>query len=172
MFAPFAPGPGGVTLRDALMARAGVKDGLNWDGWNYYFGLVTNVDGQYASSACVANPSSTSSTMSVDTYLGYLEQVGTSTCPAVQYLWPNGGSANAILGEMIKRAGDENIQLRWDQWNTHLTALTQITGALPQQVCMTEQSGVYPNSFLLLTARQWLLFYEHIYVPNTISCRS
>lgn len=162
-------GPAGVTLRDALIARASVTSGLNWDQWNYYFTLVTNLSGPYASYACVSN---SSTPMSVDTYLNYLEAIGGSCGNIVYPSLSNGSSPNTVLQQMTGTPGGS---LRtWTDWNLALKSATnqQVVGQLPQNVCMLQVGTEYPASNLLLTARQWLLFYEHYYISTTITCAS
>jgi len=167
-----APGPAGVTLRDALIARAGTTSGLNFYQWGYYFERTTNLTGLPPNYACVSSPTSP---MTVDAYLSALETVGTSSCTALTYSnLSNGANPNTALQSMISQSGAS--RLRWDQWNYYLTNVTGIVGQAPENVCMqtvsVDSTNYVPNRYLLLTPRQWLLYYQHYYMPSVITCWS
>jgi hypothetical protein len=162
------PGPGGVTLRDALIANAGTTSGLSFYSWNYYFQGVGHIIGIDPSWACVTNPNNP---MTVDAYLSALETIGGS-CGALSYPnLSNGSNPNSVISSMVATAGAA-ARLKWDQWNYYLTAVSGIAGQAPENVCMPTVMGVVPDRYLLLTPRQWLLFYEHYYMPTTFACGS
>jgi hypothetical protein len=170
-------GPQGVTLRDALMAKAAATGGLTWYQWNYYLQQILHVAVQ-DSDACVSNPSAT---ISIDTYIGYLESVGGS-CTVLHYddLPNSQGNPNDVAYLMFQAA--PTGMLDWDHWNYYFNQVTsgQITPSAPEDVCQPSityfdtQSGsdqsVIGNRYMLLTVRQWLLLYEHVYIPSTFPC--
>jgi hypothetical protein len=165
----------GITLRDSLIGQAGTTSGLNWWQWMYYFAKATNlatIDPYYA---CVSNPATP---MSVNTFLSYVETIG-GTCGTLVYpQFSNGTNANSALQAMVI-AASYAPRLDWDHWNYYLETLSGMSGQgqAPHNVCMPavelfapQYVNVNPNRYLLLSPRQWLLYYMHYYIPSTLPC--
>ncbi len=159
-------------MRDALIAQAGVTSGYDWNQWMFIFAIVTNLKSIDSYYACVANPSSP---MTVDTFLNYVETIGGS-CTTLSYpSFSNGSNANSELQAMIV-ASQYTSRDGWDHWNYYLEQRPgmQNQAQEPWNVCMPSviASGQQTNPlrFLLLSPRQWLLYYMHHYIQDTLPC--
>lgn len=165
----------GITLRDSLIAQAGTTSGLNWWQWMFYFAKATNLASIDSYYACVPNPATP---MSVQTFLSYVETIG-GTCGTLTYPpFSNGSNANSELQAMVA-AALYAPRLNWDQWNFYLNNRPGMAGQTqsPHDVCMpavkvNEDPNIVvnPNRYLLLSPRQWLLYYMHYYIPSTLPC--
>jgi hypothetical protein len=107
--------------------------------------------------------------MTVDQYLATLEEVGGATCQVVQYPTTyNGMTANAMLANMQLSAGTSSgYAYDWDQWAYYYQKVEGQPSPAPDTMCMKAYtyrnvpSVIAYNRYLLLTPRQWLLFFEH-----------
>jgi hypothetical protein len=153
-----------VTLRDALIAKAGRTYGLTFSDWASALTQVTNVVAPNASQSCMTN-----ARMTVDQYLATVEEVGSSSCKVIQYPSTyNGMTTDAMLANMQLSAGASSEYVYdWDQWAYYYQEVEGQPSPAPDTMCM--KTYTYPNvpsviaynRYLLLTPRQWLLFFEH-----------
>jgi hypothetical protein len=169
-----------VTLRDLLLAQAGAYNStlnsIGFSQWSTYFSQATNLQAPTSAQACLNGDPNTP--ISVDAYLLLLENVGQAPpyCSTLLYpATPNGATANDTLTQMISLMGSSS-GFGYDQWNW---AFGQVENKVvpyppppaPEANCMVSQTTVDPPSgnpivivpgrFVLLTAREWLLFWGH-----------
>lgn len=147
-----------VTLRDLLAARTGAVGGLTFNQWNSAFVSSTGRSAPGPSDVCL-NPLNTWMAMTLDSYLSYLENWGT-TCSTIPWDALN-------MSTSMKR---------WDEWGSaYLSAAQSKTGYPmspsigspdPGTRCAPMVSYVtnlgrgslataYPNRWIMYTQRQW-----------------
>ncbi len=171
----FAAGSGSpvssfVSLRDALEALAGSGCCSSFASWSTWFTQATNLNAPSSAAVCLSPFAP--STFSADYYLSLLENVGSQSCTTISYpSTPNGLSANAMLQQVENNAGTTSGR-DYDVWNYFYGVVEGQTGPPPESVCMKSvQTNDYyrnpaqvtntPNRWMLLSGREWLLFYEY-----------
>lgn len=166
-----------ITLKDALVAKSD-QNAATFAQWSSLFSGVTNLKAPTFAAAC-GNPISEGVQTSVDTFLGLLENIGQS-CSPVQYApESNGWTANYLVQEMqnympAPMSGTSynqwNFGYSYDQWNyAYKQKRPPLEAPGPENRCMKsldnvpswEPHFVVPKRFMLLSPRQWLLFYRN-----------
>jgi hypothetical protein len=148
------------------MAKVGATYPLPFGQWANAFTQVTNLNAPTIAQSCTDDKK-----MTIDEYLATLEQVGSVSCQAVQYPTTyNGDSANDMLTQMNILAGTPSAYVYdWDQWAYYYQKVEGQPAPSPDTECM--KTHTHPNSpsvtaynrYLLLTSRQWLLFFEDMF---------
>jgi hypothetical protein len=150
-----------VTFRDILISRAGTVSGLNFDQWNYYHAAATHTAGPAPQDVCM-NPANRGNILTVDQYLAWLPNRGTS-CSTGQH-WPM-----TELNQVIALAGTTD-GLDFDEWN-YYDAAAGYNPITPENSCIGQVSyydqfynqnlTVYPNRYAAINAWEWYGIVEY-----------
>lgn len=144
-----------VQYRDLLIATAGTASGLNFDQWNYYGAQVTHQPGPAPEEVCM-DPSIRGNLLTIDVYLNYLQNRGTS-CSTDS--WPQ----LAVI-ENLAQCNPGSCALSWDQWNYYYAAAGYGSAPAPESACQPTLSynddrlgsqTVTPNRWVLYSSREW-----------------
>lgn len=159
-----------VAFRDILITQAAATAGLNFDQWNYYLAQVTHIAVPAPQEVCM-DPSLRGNPLTVDQYLSYLTNRGTS-CSSVHWNMTE-------LQDVQNRAGVTD-GLTYDQWNYYDSQagyaaydVTQVCmrsetycdhqGGTSQSTCDPDQNNVpqgtintiFPNRYATYSSAQW-----------------
>ena len=143
-----------VQYRDILIAQAGRTSGLSFDQWNSYASQVTHQPGPTPQAVCL-DPSLEGSPITVDTYLSYLQNRGTS-CSTDS--WPELSTVEALANCFPSNS----CGLNWNEWGLYYTTAGLGQPPAPSQACMPLVSGIYANQYVQYTSREWYALVKYV----------